>query len=84
MRRNLAFIETLPGFVKHIVFDRTEGDADFNIITVAVWADGNAVAAARKSVNAYYERIGFDMPRAFARLGVTASLGSYRASVAAA
>ena len=82
MRRNLAFIETLPGLMSHMVFEKTSGPTTFNIVTVAVWESPEAIAAAGEKVCTYYQSIGFDMPATLARLGVTASLGYYRAPLA--
>ena len=79
MRRNLAFIEALPGFINHMVFEKTNGPTDFNIVTIAVWESPRAVAAASEKVRAYYESIGFDIKATLARLGVEASLGYYHA-----
>jgi heme oxygenase (mycobilin-producing) len=82
MHRNIAFIETLAGFMSHTVFEKTSGPTNFNILTIAVWATQEAVAAAGEKVRAYYQSIGFDMPSTLARLGVAASLGYYHAPLA--
>ncbi len=79
MRRNLTFIETLPGFLGHVVFEKTTGPSTFDIVTIAVWESPEAVAAAGDKVRAYYQSIGFDMPAMLERWGVTAALGYYRA-----
>jgi heme-degrading monooxygenase HmoA len=82
MRRNLAFIETLPGFLNHMVFEKTGGPTSFDIVTVAVWESSEVIAAAGEKVRAHYQSIGFDMPAMIARLGITASLGYYKAPLA--
>src|ERR1700745_2268266 len=46
MRRNLAFLETLPGFLNHMVFEKTSGPTTFNLVTIAVWESAEAIAAA--------------------------------------
>ena len=79
MRRNLAFLEKLPGFRGHTVFEKTSGPTTFDIVTIAVWESPEAIARAGEKVRAYYQSIGFDMPAMLARWGVTAALGSYRA-----
>ena len=81
MRRNVAFIETLPGFLHHTVFEKTQGTTLYDIVTIAVWSGPEAIATAREKVRAYYRTIGFDMATEFAKLGITASLGYYRAPV---
>ena len=79
MHRNLAFIETLPGFLHHMVFEKTSGPTDFNLVTIAVWENPEVIAAAGEKVRAYYQSIGFDVQATLARLGITASLGYYTA-----
>jgi len=79
MHRNLAFLETVPGFVSHMVFEKTSGPTTFDIVTIAVWDSADAIAAAGDKVRAYYQSIGFDMPAVLARLGITAALGYYHA-----
>ena len=82
MRRNLAFLETLPGFLSHMVFEKASGPTDFNLVTIAVWESPEAIAAAGEKVRAYYQSIGFDVTATLSRLGITASLGYYNAPLA--
>jgi hypothetical protein len=79
MHRNFAFLDTLPGFKSHMVFEKTSGPTTFDIVTVAVWESPEAIEAAGEKVRGYYKSIGFDMQGTLARLGITASLGYYRA-----
>jgi len=79
MHRNLAFIATQPGFVQHVVFEKTTGPTTFDIVTMAIWDSQAAIDAASINVRAYYQQIGFDMPATMTRLGITASLGYYQA-----
>ena len=79
MRRNLTFLETLSGFISHMVFEKTSGPTNFNIVTFAVWESQEAIAAASDKVRAYYQSIGFDIQSTLARLEITASPGYYRA-----
>jgi heme-degrading monooxygenase HmoA len=37
MNRNLAFLETVPGFLGHAVFEKADGPSTFNIVTIARW-----------------------------------------------
>lgn len=82
MHRNITFLETLPGFMSHIVFEKTNGPTNFDIMTIAVWESQEAIAAAGDKVRAYYQSIGFDMSAMLTRLGVAASLGYYHAPLA--
>jgi hypothetical protein len=77
MRRNLAFLETLPGFRGHVVFRKTSGPTDLDVVTLAVWERG-AVEGAAAAVRAYYARIGFDPPEALKRWRIRAELGNYQ------
>jgi len=77
MQRNLAFIETLPGFLEHAVFEKTDGPSNFNIVTIAVWESQEAIEKAIVAVRQYYERIGFNPAEATARWGVAAEVGQY-------
>jgi hypothetical protein len=79
MRRNLAFIEKLPGFHGHYVFEKTSGPTTFDVVTIAVWENDEALEKAGAEVRAYYQKIGFDPGEAIARWGVKAELGNFRA-----
>jgi heme oxygenase (mycobilin-producing) len=80
--RNRAFIETLPGFLGHAVFEKVSGPSTFDIVTVAAWESPEAIAAAGEKVRAYYKSIGFDMAALIAKWGVTASIGQYQVTPA--
>jgi hypothetical protein len=82
MARNLAFLETLPGFLGHVVLDKCGGPTTFDVVTVAAWESAGALEKARSAVVAYYQEIGFDMPARLAAWGVSAELGSFRARAA--
>jgi heme oxygenase (mycobilin-producing) len=50
MRRNLAFIATLPGFLGHVAFEKAGGPTIFNVATIAVWESRQALEAAGAAV----------------------------------
>jgi heme oxygenase (mycobilin-producing) len=77
MHRNLAFLETLPGFLGHVVFEKNGGPTDLNLVTIAVWESAEAIEAAGAKVREYYGRIGFDVQETLARLRVRAEIGTY-------
>lgn len=79
MKRNMQFIETLPGFLGHVVFEKSGGPTRVDIATIAVWESTEAIERAGAQVRAYYERIGFDMPATLARWGVHAEIGTFTA-----
>ena len=78
MRRNLAFIETLPGFRGHVVLEKTTGPAAFNVVTIATWESNEALEKAGVEVRSYYQKIGFDASAALARWGATVERGTFR------
>jgi heme-degrading monooxygenase HmoA len=78
MHANAAFLGTLPGFQGHTVFEKAAGPTTFNVVTIAAWESAEAMKNAGQKVQEHYRDIGFDMPGAIARWGVTASIGSYR------
>ena len=79
MHQNAAFLEMLPGFKGHMVFEKLSGPTTFDIVTIAVWDSPEAMASAGEKVRAHYQSIGFNMQAMIARWGVTASLGNYHA-----
>ena len=52
------------------------------MITVASWEDDNALGQAKQEVQAYYQRIGVDMPSLMAKWGVRLERGDYDLSPA--
>src|SRR5262245_36772412 len=76
MERNLGFIKTLPGFKWHMAFEKASGPSTFNVITIAVWENRQAMEKAITDVRAYYEQIGFDPREMTARLSITANVGN--------
>ena len=79
MRRNLTFLQGLPGFRGHVAFEKMGGPTTFNIVTIAVWESKEALDKAGEQVRAYYKTIGFDRPAMLARWGVRAELGNFNA-----
>jgi len=79
MRRNLTFLQGLPGFRGHVVFEKTGGPTTFNLVTIAVWESKEALDKAGEQVRAHYKTIGFDPPAMLARWGARAELGNFNA-----
>jgi len=70
MRRNMAFIRTLPGFCGHLAFEKRAGDSPFNLVTLAVWESQEALERAGAEVRAHHAQIGFDMAGMLRRWGI--------------
>jgi hypothetical protein len=79
MLRNLAFIQKLPGFRGHLVFEKVSGPSNFNITTIAAWESPEAIERAAAQVREYYKSIDFNPGELTARLGIAAEIGVYHA-----
>jgi heme-degrading monooxygenase HmoA len=79
MHRNLAFLQTLPGFLWHLAFEQTSGDSHYNLVTIAVWESPDALEKAGEAVRAYYQGIGFNLLAMLKQWGVAAERGNYHA-----
>jgi hypothetical protein len=77
MQRNSAFLKTLPGYLGHVVFEKASGASSHDVVTIATWESDQAIANAREQVQAYYQRIGFDVQDMLAKWGVKADLGYF-------
>ena len=66
-----------PGFIQHRVLQQVDGPGRFNFVTIAVWEDAKAMAAAREKIAARYRAIGFEPRVLLGRLGIEADLANY-------
>ncbi len=78
IRRNMAFVETLPGFRGHVVLEKASGPTTFNVVTIAAWESSEALDKAGVEVGTHYQKIGFDRSAMLARWGAKAELGNFR------
>ncbi len=79
VRDTHEFLRTLPGFVEDRVLEQTGGPGVFNFVTIVVWENAEAIAAAKGAVMERFRATGFDPPTLFARLGIEADLANYEA-----
>jgi len=77
MNINRDFIKKLPGFIRDNVCERTDENGDFFYVTVAVWANEEAIQNAKKEVQAEYQKNGFDMTAMLKRLDIVIDRGVY-------
>jgi heme oxygenase (mycobilin-producing) len=82
MQRNLAFLHTLPGFLGHVVLEKTSGPTGMNVVTIAAWESPAAIEKAGAEVRAHYQQIGFDLAATLARWGARAEIGAFTAAPA--
>jgi heme-degrading monooxygenase HmoA len=78
VRRSAAFVSKLPGFVEGYVHEKTGGQSQHNIVTVAVWKDEAAFQNARETASAEFERIGFRPQEIMKNLRVEMDRSTYR------
>lgn len=72
-----TFLESLPGFVQHLVFEQSGGASWLVFISIAIWETAEAIEAARPAVAAWHTRRGFTPGELSDRLGVDAEIGVY-------
>jgi len=79
-----GFSSTLPGFVRHAIFEQSSGPGAFNFVTLAEWESVEALEGASKSVAARFAASGFNPQEVRARLGIEADVAIYLETSAAA
>ncbi|MBW0433897.1 antibiotic biosynthesis monooxygenase [Leptospira yasudae] len=75
---NRNFIHTLPGFIRDSLYETTDENGTFNVVTVAVWENEEKFLNAKKAVAAEYAKQGFDISSMTRRLGMTMERGVYK------
>jgi len=72
----------LPGCLRNLVLTQTGGTGVFNVVTIVEWESDEAIRQARSTMQAHYEREGFDTEAFMRRLGVQADLALYAETAA--
>ncbi|MEO8475314.1 MAG: ester cyclase [Chryseolinea sp.] len=75
---NRTYIKTLPGFVRDEAYEMKDAEGKIIFITVAVWANEEAIKNARIFVQQEYAKQGFDMPGLIKRLNIVMERGNYK------
>ena len=78
MAINRNMIKKLPGFIRDEAYVRDDEQGQLLCITIAVWESEAALKAARESVQAEYQRQGFNLPAMLERLGIQMERGQFR------
>jgi len=81
-REMREFLRQLPGFVEEQILKQVGGPGVFNFVTIAVWENAEAIAAAREAAMAHQKAKGFNPQELFARLNIQADLAHYEEIVA--
>ena len=74
------FLKTLPGFVEGFIYEKTDGESRFNIMTTAVWESQDAFENARKATAAEYQKSGFNPKETITKLKIESSRAVYNRS----
>jgi steroid delta-isomerase-like uncharacterized protein len=74
---NRNFIKTLPGFITDVAYERKDEQGNLICITVARWANMEAVSKAKEAVQEEYRKEGFDPMGMMKRLNITIDRGLY-------
>jgi heme-degrading monooxygenase HmoA len=80
VRRSAEFLKTLSGYVEGFVYEKTDGDSPYNVVTTAVWESEEAFGNARKAAAAHFHQIGFNPQEIVTRLEVEMKRAIYRRS----
>jgi hypothetical protein len=70
----------LPGCKQNLVLTQTGGPGEFNVVTLVEWANAEAMAKAKSSVDAQYAQEGFDPATFMKSLGIRGDLALYVAT----
>ena len=70
MKLNRDFIKNLPGFAGDKVYEHTDEDGNFILVTVATWQSNEALNKAKEAVQREYQRINFNPPEMLNRLHI--------------
>ena len=79
-RKAQRFLKTLPGFVEGFVYEKTEGESRYNVMTTAVWESEEAFANAKKAAAAEFQKLGFDPQELMKKLKIEIERAVYNRS----
>ena len=77
MSINRNFIKNQPGFIEDTVYERYDQEGNLICVTVAVWANEEAIKKARAAVQTEYQKQGFNIQAMLERLHITMDRGVY-------
>jgi len=78
MNINRSFIKNLPGFIEDTVYERVDEQGNLIVVTVAVWANPEAIKKAKEAVQAEYQKQGFNVQEMLTRLNIIIDRGVYK------
>lgn len=75
-----ALLREQPGLRYDLLFERPATDEAVHLMSMVEWADQNSLDAAKRVVDAYCHKIGFDRDEVLERLKIIADIGIYEVS----
>lgn len=79
-RKVQSMLGTHAGCGQNLVLTQSGGPGEFNVVTIVEWANEQVLAHAKASMQAQYEREGFNAEVFMRELGARADLGVYAAA----
>lgn len=70
-------LRTLPGFQQDFLLEKSAGNGEFNIVTIAEWDNNHSVEQAGVAVRKMHAETGFNPQELFARLGIKIDRANY-------
>ncbi len=68
-----------PGFIQDFLLEQPAAAGALSVVTLVEWRDAKSIDNARAAVMEMHKAIGFNPQELFARLGIKAGLGTYKA-----
>jgi heme-degrading monooxygenase HmoA len=78
VRKTHVLLREQTGFIRDYIMEEVTEDDASTIITFVEWTGAEAIADAKKSVQALHRDEGFEPRDLFERLGIRAEVGTYR------
>lgn len=70
MRYNRAFIANLSGYIRGEAFEKTDGEGNLTVMTIALWENQDKLNEAKQAVQTEFKRIGFNSAEFYQQLNI--------------
>ena len=77
VRESVALLERQPGYVDHLILQEQGKGEGMGLITLAIWRDDAALAAARQAMQVQQQQQGFDRQAYLQAAGITVETGAF-------
>ncbi len=77
-RKVQGFLRSITGFIEGYLYEKTDGNGQYNIITTAVWENETVYENARKAVTAEFQKQGFNPQELMGRLKIKSERAVYQ------